>query len=271
MSDKSPKVSIILPTYNRAKLVKRATNSVLRQTYTNWELIVVDGPSTDDTYGVVKSFDDPRIRYIRIPKRGVGLARNIGIKLSKGELIAFIDSDAVWLPEKLEDQVKVICETDDKVAGVYTGYVVFYPRGVIKVIMPRHQGFIFKELLHYNCVGTVSTVLIKKKHLFEVGLFDPEIQYGEDWDLWLKISQRYEWKALNKILVYDFVYESGLSMDTTKVLQGWKAIARKWMKYSYIMALRYCYYSIISKFFKLSLTSLTDVAKLVGKVLVSQF
>lgn len=104
-SEKIPTVSVVIPTYNRAHLVGRAIQSVLNQTYQDFEIIVVDDGSTDNTEEVVKSFNDPRIRYIRHDQnRGGSAARNTGIKMARGEYIAFQDSDDEWLPEKLESR-----------------------------------------------------------------------------------------------------------------------------------------------------------------------
>ena len=110
MPEKNPTVSIIIPTYNRAHLIGRAIQSVLNQTYQNFEIIVVDDGSTDNTEEMIKEFQkhDKRIKYIRHEKnRGGAAARNTGIKVARGEYIAFQDSDDEWLPEKLEKQMDV--------------------------------------------------------------------------------------------------------------------------------------------------------------------
>ena len=118
MNGKTPKVSVIIPTYNRAHLVGRAIRSVLNQTYQDFEIIVVDDGSTDNTEEVVKSFNDPRIRYIRHEKnRGGSAACNTGIRAARGEYIAFQDSDDEWLPEKLEKQMQVFENTPTGVGG----------------------------------------------------------------------------------------------------------------------------------------------------------
>ena len=104
-------VSVIIPTYNRAHLIKRSAESVLNQTYTNLELIIVDDGSTDDTEEVVKTLNDNRVTYIKQPNQGACAARNNGIDHAKGEFIAFQDSDDVWHEDKLEKQIKCLKET----------------------------------------------------------------------------------------------------------------------------------------------------------------
>ena len=113
MRDKfdAPLVSVVLPTFNRERLLPRAINSVLNQTYKNLELIIVNDGSTDDTEKVVKGYSDKRIRYYKQElNKGGSAARNVGIKLARGELISFQDSDDEWLPEKLERQVRKFSE-----------------------------------------------------------------------------------------------------------------------------------------------------------------
>jgi len=120
-----PKISVISPTYNRAHLITRAVHSVLNQTYQDFEYIVVDDASTDNTEEVIKGFKDERIKYIKHEKnRGPSAARNTGIKAAKGEYIGFLDSDDEWLPEQAEKQVSKFLESPDNVGVIYCGHVV---------------------------------------------------------------------------------------------------------------------------------------------------
>ena len=117
-----PIVSVVIPTFNRAHLIMRALQSVLTQTFTAWETIVVDDGSTDDTETVVLSLGDSRIRYCRQPEnRGPAAARNRGMREAKGEFIAFLDSDDEWFPDKLELQVARFRELPETVGLIYTG------------------------------------------------------------------------------------------------------------------------------------------------------
>ena len=124
MTDLTPKVSIILPTYNRAYIIEKGINSLLNQTYQDFEIIIVDDGSTDNTEEIIKKLQekDKRIKYIKLKtNKGAATARNIGIKAARGEYIAFQDSDDEWMHEKLEKQVKVL-DTSSKEVVVYTGF-----------------------------------------------------------------------------------------------------------------------------------------------------
>ena len=178
MSEKNPTVSVIIPTYNRAHLIGRAIQSVLNQTYRDFEIIVVDDGSADNTEEVVKSFYDKRIKYIKHKKnKGAAATRNTGIKAARGKYIAFQDSDDEWLPEKLEKQMKVFENAPAKVGVVYTDmwrimrnkrkYYFSSP-----MITPE-DGIIYKQALDYKVMNIgIQTALIKREVFEKVGMFD---------------------------------------------------------------------------------------------------
>jgi len=190
--DKNPTVSVIIPTYNRAHLVGRAIRSVLNQTYQDFEIIVVDDGSTDNTEEVVKGFNDDRIRYIRHDEnRGGAAARNTGIKAAQGEYIAFLDSDDEWLPEKLERQVKAFEKSDSRVGVIYTGSIAVSQNGeaTTDYKAPKLRGSILRELLISNqIIGGGSNVMVKRELLKKLGGFDEALPSCQDWDLWLRLA-----------------------------------------------------------------------------------
>ncbi|MCJ7517879.1 MAG: glycosyltransferase family 2 protein [Methanomassiliicoccales archaeon] len=198
-------VSIVIPTYNRATSLGAAIQSILDQTYQDFEIIVVDDFSSDDTEKVVKGFQDKRISYIRhAENRGASCARNTGIKRAKGRFVAFQDSDDIWLPSKLMKQIEVMSRASNEVGVVYTGYIRT-ESGVERYNPPSYidekQGNIYRQLLKGNFVGT-AMVLARKDCLEEVGLFDEEIyNYGEDWELWLRVAKRYLFILIDEPLV----------------------------------------------------------------------
>ncbi len=185
-----PRVSVIIPTFNRAWILEEAVESVLAQTYTDFELIVVDDGSTDDTRTRLAHYGR-RIAYIHQPNQGVSAARNAGLHLASGELIALLDSDDLWAPAKLARQVAFfethpaaqICQTEE----------IWIRRG--KRINPkrRHRkpsGWIFEPSLAL-CLVSPSAVMMRRELLDEVGWFDVTLPACEDYDLWLRVSLHY--------------------------------------------------------------------------------
>jgi len=201
--NEKPKVSVIIPTYNRAELLPRAIKSVLEQTYQDFEIIVVDDGSTDNTEEVIKEFQeqDKRIKYIKHDKnKGGSAARNTGIKAARGEYIAFQDSDDEWLPEKLEKQMKVFKNALPEVGVVYTGFLRI-KNGKENYIpsswVIKKEGNIHDELLRGNFVTTQS-IIIRKECFKKAGMFDEKLPRLQDWELVIRLSKYYNFKCLTK-------------------------------------------------------------------------
>jgi glycosyltransferase involved in cell wall biosynthesis len=194
-------VCVVIPTFNRAQKVVQAITSVLSQTFTDVEIIVVDDGSTDETKKAVKQFGD-FVTYVAHPSNlGVSAARNTGIKKSNGPLIAFLDSDDHWLPEKLAVQVcffdehpeAVVCQTEE----------VWIRNGRRVNPMKKHLkpfGDIFEPSLKL-CLVSPSAVMLKRCLLDKVGGFDEDLPVCEDYDLWLRISCRYPVHLIREPLV----------------------------------------------------------------------
>ncbi|MFV1992578.1 MAG: glycosyltransferase family 2 protein [Acidiferrobacterales bacterium] len=194
-------ISLIIPTYNRTSCLKRALESVSRQTYEPAEIIVVDDGSTDDTAKMIKK-DYPDIIYIQQENSGVSAARNLGIQNANHEWIALLDSDDEWLPEKLALQTSVIENDPDESHLVHSNE--FWIRNGTRVNqMDKHEkygGWIFEHCLPM-CAISPSSVLIKKSLLYEAGLFDELLPACEDYDMWLKICARHPVKYLPQPLI----------------------------------------------------------------------
>ena len=189
-SDNAPLVSVIIPTFNRATMVGQAVESVLAQTFSDFELIVVDDGSTDETEKVLSGYLD-QILYLQQPNRGVSAARNRGIRRARGQLIAFLDSDDLWLPEKLFRQTRffhhrpeaLICQTEE----------IWIRNGRRVNPKKRHQklsGDIFVPSLEL-CLVSPSAVMLRRLLFDEIGFFDEALPACEDYDLWLRISSRH--------------------------------------------------------------------------------
>jgi glycosyltransferase involved in cell wall biosynthesis len=210
-------VSVIIPTYNRASSVSRAVSSVLEQTFRDFELIVVDDGSIDDTPAALSRFDG-KISVIKHPENlGVSAARNSGIKASQAPLIAFLDSDDYWLPEKLDIQVQyfsenpsaVVCQTEE----------IWVRNGVRVNPWNKHlkpTGNIFERSLKL-CVVSPSAVMMRHVIFDEVGLFDEDFPVCEDYDLWLRIACRHPIHLINKFFL---VKEGGHPDQLSSMLKG---------------------------------------------------
>ncbi|MFH2066714.1 MAG: glycosyltransferase [Pseudomonadota bacterium] len=188
--DQKPVVSVIIPTYNRAWIVKEAIRSVLAQTFPDYELIVVDDGSTDNTQAILSEFQD-EIVVIRQNNAGVSAARNHGVDAAKGELIAFLDSDDLWLPNKLEIQVGFFFSSPDTLVSqtdeiwIRNGLRI-HPKTYHK----KPSGDIFLPSL-FLCLVSPSAVMMKKDFFGLMGGFDESLPACEDYDLWLRIGCRY--------------------------------------------------------------------------------
>jgi len=192
-------VSVIIPTYNRAHVLTRAVNSVISQTYAPNQVIIVDDGSSDNTREVINQYKQEilnefkgEILYLYQENQGVSSARNLGIKQSKGDWIAFLDSDDYWLPNKLERQLEESMK-NHQVNVIHTDEV--WIRNGKRVNACRHHekhgGWIYRHCLPLCCISP-SSVLIKKEVFEQVGLFDESLPACEDYDLWLKICHKYE-------------------------------------------------------------------------------
>ena len=200
MKHKNPFVSVIIPTYNRARVIKEAIDSVLNQEYENYELIVVDDGSTDNTGEILKAYGSD-ICVLRQENKGVSAARNRGVAKAKGGFIAFLDSDDLWLPEKLTTQINflksnpeaLICQTEE----------IWIRKGKRVNPKKRHSkfsGMIFEQSL-VLCIVSPSAVMMRKSLFEMVGLFDENLPACEDYDLWLRISSQYPIYLINTPLI----------------------------------------------------------------------
>ena len=190
-------ISVVIPTYNRSAFLKEVIESVLKQTYQSFELIVVDDGSTDDTAGVLSRYAD-KISSLSMNHGGPSAARNHGIQAARGDYIAFLDSDDLWLPGKLAAQMSFfhanpearICQTEE--IWMRNGIRV-NPRQKHK----KHSGWIFDKCLPL-CVVSPSAVMIHRSVFKQVGLFDETFPACEDYDLWLRIAPLYPIYLIDK-------------------------------------------------------------------------
>lgn len=195
-------VTAIITTHNRKDLLKRAIDSVFKQTYTNIELIVVDDCSTDETSKICKELP---LQYIFIKKeesRGGNYARNKGIKAAKGDYIAFLDDDDYWLSTKIEKQVKLIESKDCEL--VYCGRkleIVLSDKVIYKDLLPQPINYgDFKKKILYTICTTTTNILVKKEALLEIGLFDENLKFWQEYELTIRLAQRKPFYFINEPL-----------------------------------------------------------------------
>lgn len=186
----SPLVSVVIPTYNHAQFLRAAIQSVIDQTFPDWEAVVVNNYSEDDTVQIVASFNDPRIRLVNFRNHGViAASRNHGMALANGKAIAFLDSDDVWYPEKLQrcmdalgEEVDVVCHGEAWVKEGSSPRIVMYgPQSRTRYLSLLYDG---------NCLST-SAIVVRKSALDKVGGFseDPQMVTAEDYELWLRLAR----------------------------------------------------------------------------------
>lgn len=209
-----PLVSVILPTYNRAEMMIKAARSVLSQTYTNIELVIVDDHSTDDTETLAKSIDDKRVRYLRNETNmGANHTRNRGILNSHGEFLALVDDDDLWLPEKIKRQIELFQSSPENVGLVYCGFRVQTGNGhVLMDVKPEHRGSVHDILLRKNILGS-PTPVIRRTAFLSAGMFDESMNNCQDWDLWIRISKSHNFDYVDEILAMFTVHGSQKSQS----------------------------------------------------------
>ncbi|MDR3410359.1 MAG: glycosyltransferase [Formivibrio sp.] len=195
-------VSVILPTFNRAPTLPEAIGSVLAQTLREIELIVVDDASTDNTIALVESYGDPRIRIIKNAVRtGVSKARNVGIASARGVYVAFQDSDDVWLPSKLDDEISIMRASSGKYGLVFSDHIrnnngryALIPEADAKI----DEEDMYSQLLIRNFIST-QTLLTKLDLVVAIGGFDERLPRYVDWDLVLRLSKIAKFSHINRV------------------------------------------------------------------------
>ncbi len=226
-----PVVSVIVPTYNRAHLITRSIKSVLNQTFQDFEIIIVDDASTDNTEDIVRNLEDPRIKYVKNEiNKGAGASRNKGIKCSAGEYLAFQDSDDEWYPEKLEKQMDVFNKSGLEYGVVYTDMLrVFEDYTVQYWHSPdiRYKKLLNEDKKEYQVEGIgIQSTLIRKKCFENAGLFDEKLPRFIDLELFIRLSSLYRFYHIKEPLV-KYYLTPGISSDNNALFVARKLILNK--------------------------------------------
>lgn len=249
-----PIISVILPTYNRVRLVKEAINSVLAQTLLNFELIVIDDGSTDDTQKMLGSLTDERIIVITSAHIGRSAARNLGLSMSRGTYITFIDSDDLYVPGKLMMQHQLF-EQDKAIGMIYTSADCFVddnPSDIVMTYKALESGNIYESIAAYipNTI-CLPTVMIRREVLLKVGMFDVTLDRFEDIDFWRRISKQYYVKSIDEVTCKIRTHEGnsilnldGKNLSAEVVKYGEKVLAEDSKEFGIIVL------QLVSNFYK---------------------
>ncbi len=217
-----PKVSVIMPVYNGEKFLAEAIESVLNQTYSDLELIVVNDGSTDRSQEIIDSFSDPRLRKIRQANQGQASARNRGLKVSKGKFIAFLDQDDLFLLHCISERLKFF--QNSTFDFVYNDFVVIDDKGDIisqSGLQWRNtsplQSKCFKELFLKGTFIVPSSVMLRRDLFNKIGFFDEKLWGTDDYDLWLRVSYSYAFGFIPSSLIKYRIHDQNFSGNTLEM------------------------------------------------------
>jgi len=225
-------ISVIIPTRNRARFLKKAVESVINQSYSNWELILVDDNSDDETGQICERLTsrNNKVLYIRnSTTMGGAKARNIGIKNAKGKYIAFLDDDDIWMPSKLEKQSDIFIKKNG-LAACTCSYIFHKPFSFKKTIVPPE--IITNEmLLGRNMAGGSSMILCESSVLKGLGGFDETLPSGQDWDLWIKLSQKGKIFSIKEpLVIYNNHFGERITLNYSKAIKGYRKVFFKFRR-----------------------------------------
>jgi len=224
----APRVSAIIPTYNYARYVAAAVESVLSQSFDDLEIVVVDDGSTDETRETLRHLST-RIRYVPQAHRGLAATRNAGIRVSRGRYLAFLDSDDLWLPDKVSMQVARL-DAEPAVGLVYTEATLFNdesPTEIPHSFWSDHpSGKILPRLLRHNVVPS-PTPMVRRELFEQVGPFDERLSACEDWDMWIRIAQVSEFSYVDRVLAKYRVHAANMSLDHERMMTNGLRVLEK--------------------------------------------
>lgn len=202
-----PKISVVIPVFNRAQLISKAIDSVLAQTFSDHEIIIIDDGSTDGSGDIARNYSSGRIKCIRIEHSGTASARNRGIKEAKGKYISFLDSDDTLEPSALADLYEAL-EADADAGLAYGDFKLTGDPGNVPIGLRRpaqkYSGRVFDKLLMGNFIPCLGT-MVRSSCFGDVGLFDESFKWLEDWELFIRISKKYKVIHIDKI-VGDYMF-----------------------------------------------------------------
>jgi glycosyltransferase involved in cell wall biosynthesis len=212
-----PLISVVIPAYNSEKTIQETIKSVLKQSFKNLELIVIDDGSKDSTFDIVSSFSDSRLRVFSYLNAGVSASRNRGLAKAAGEFISFLDADDLWTPDKLEAQLKAL-EANPQAAVAYswTDYIDELGQFLYPGNHPTATGDVYSELLVNDFLENGSNPLIRREALRQVGGFDESLCGPEDWELFIRLAARYPFVVVPRSQVLYRMSTNSISFNLSR-------------------------------------------------------
>lgn len=232
-----PSVDVVIPVYNGAPYIERALRSVLAQDLPPSQIIVIDDGSTDDTAGIVQAVQSSvPIRYTYQPNRGLSSARNAGIRLSKSSYVAFLDADDEWYPHKLSSQLALFRDSVlENLGAVYCRYDVIDEESRLRTDQfivepgPANRGYLFDKIIGANRItGSGSGILVRRACFERVGSFDESLTASEDWDMWLRLAEHYQFDFVPEKLVKIRVHSQNMQRDSIRMYHNSLIFYNKW-------------------------------------------
>jgi glycosyltransferase involved in cell wall biosynthesis len=212
-----PLVSVIVPVYNADTTLPDTIDSIQRQTFQNFELIVIDDGSTDGTLDWVRSVRDPRLQVFSYANGGTSVARNRGIERSQGEFISFIDSDDLWMPDKLALQLQALHQQPGAaLAYSWTAFVDEQGEFLFAKDASYCEGDVYAELLRHNFMASGSNVLVRKSCALAVGGFDTGVPPAEDWQFYLRVAARWRFAVVPRYQILYRISERAMSANAQR-------------------------------------------------------
>ena len=222
-----PTVSVVIPAYNRADVLPRTIESVLSQNYEDFEVIVVDDASTDDTEAVVSSYDDDRLRYLHHDEnRGANAARNTGVRAATGTYVSFLDSDDEFRPENLAVTTAVLERRPD-CAGVFTSFRSVRNGRVENVSVAQPGEMSFERICSENAIGGFSCVSFRADVFDSVGLLDESLRSSQDWDFFIRVIENHRMVGIDEVLAIHHLHEQRISSNKRRKFDGQERFLEK--------------------------------------------
>lgn len=224
-----PKISVIIPAYNAMNYLPDTLDNLLKQTYNDFEIIIVNDGSSDSIKQWFSQLQHRRVKLIFQENQGAGIARNTGIINAKGEYLAFLDADDIWESTKLEKQVRIL-EENPKVGLVYSWveYISETGQSTGRIVKHQAEGNVWETLIQRNLVECGSVAMVRRSCFDNIGIFDKNLSsFVEDWDMWLRIAERFAFKVIKQVLVYYRQHPNGGSKNWQAMEENYKKVIEK--------------------------------------------